>query len=217
MTAIEIIRANPGLTAPELAAKYRCGPNRFYHAAERHALPLPKVDRETNTEHARAAIRKRLNTDNNEQGVRNLFGTMSTAAIAAKLGISRKGVNNIVRRLGLKMTDEQHEQWRKDRNAAVGEGRRRANAIRRQRQLSGEEPTTRYLNVFASTTIHTMRKRFVHRYGYVYLDGDYLNLGYDSNTDRCTEAHHSGGPCRKPEEHYTKKYGIQFFNLDDDE
>lgn len=38
----------------------------------------------------------------------------------------------------------------------------------------------------------------------------------DSTTDRCTEDHHSGSPRRKPEEYYTQRYGIRFYNLEDE-
>ena len=214
MTAIEIIRANPGLTAPELAAKFNRSYFAFYSAAKQHCIDLPKTPMAKRAANISKSRRKSLNSDAREEYIRANFHTMRAVDIAAELGVTKVTVYYTARRIGLKRTKEEQEAVSRAAHALVGETRRRNFQIRRQKQLAGEEQPSRSLNVFASERRKSARKWLVHEYGYIYLENDYFNLGYDGNTDRCTEWG-KGRNTRKPEEYYTTRHGIRFFNIDE--
>ena len=214
MTAIEIIRANPGLTAQELAAKFGKTASSYHNAARRNGIPLMLVPREESIR--RSVAKNKTRAARNADFIRQHFGEMSDGDIAAALGLrNMQSVAQIARRLGLKRTPEQAAARREQTAEKLRQAQKRATAYHHGRQLRGLEAPSFRWNVFSSTRRLKVRVRLVRTYGYIYLEGDSTNLGYDSTTDRCTEAHHSGSPLRKPEEFYTRKYGIHFYDLDE--
>ena len=215
MTAIEIIRANPGLTAPELAAKYGKRTTFFWNAACTHGFRLPNVSEKVRVERVRQGVRRRYDCDRNERFMREHFGTMLTSDIARALGIKRSTAFSIAKRLGLRRTEAQNAALRPVLAKKRTDSLRAKRAVKIAMQISGLASPTKGCNAFSSPARAKARNRLVDKFGYAYIDEDFVNLGYDSNTNRCTEEHHSGSPLRKPEEFYTRKYGIHFYDLDE--
>ena len=215
MTAIEIIRANPGLTAPELARRFGKTRNAYHDAAMRHGIALPKTSIEERN--MRVRLGRSAQSAGYEAYIRQHYGSMSAKDIAEVLGIHHGSVCNIAKRIGIKRTPEQQEYFAQLRRRKIGETVKKRKAYAYAMQLSGDALPTKHYNVFYSNSRARVMSRLNLTYGYIRIAGDNANLGYDRTTDRCTEARHSGGPCRKSEEYYTKKYGIKFYNLDNDE
>ena len=214
MTAIEIIRANPGLTAPELSAKYGKHPATYRCVARHYGIALLHVSQEERIRRSAATIKARA--ARNADFVRQHYGDMDNGDIAAALGLRNvQSIAQIARRLGLKRTPEQIAARREQKAEKVRQAQKMAAAYHHNRQLRGLEAPSRRWNVFSSTRRLRVRVRLACVYGYIYLDGDFRNLGYDSNTDRCTEWSRARG-ARKPEEYYTQKYGIRFYKLEDE-
>ena len=212
MTKLEIIRAHPELSAPEMVARFGGFASNYHEVAKRHGLTIRRCTREERSEIHRAKMRARCNTARKEAYLREHYGKERPSVIAQKLGVCPQYISMKARRLGLSMTPEQAAAMKEEAGKAVGVTRRRHFAYLRARQLSGEERPTRVYNAFRVRRSERAYYYLARKYGYFCLD-EYLGLGYDSTTDRCTEWSRAKG-ARKPEEYYTKKYGIHFYDLE---
>ena len=214
MTAIEIIRANPWLTAQELAAKFGKTASTYHNAARRHGIALVLVSPEESIR--RSVAKNKARAARNADFVRQHFGEMSNGNIAAALGLRNvQSVVQIARRLGLKRTPEQAAVLKEQKAEKIRQAQKRIAAYHHDRQTRGLEAPSFRWNVFSSTRRLKVRVRLVRVYGYIYIEGDSTNLGYDSATDRCTVWSRTRG-ARKPEEYYTQRYHIRFYNLEDE-
>ncbi len=143
-----------------------------------------------------------------------MYPTMSRREISAELGITDYAVGFIVKRLGLKHTDEtlrRFEEWRtcclkawakspeaKESFAVKSQRTRMQLKMERVRIMGGmKQETDRILWIFPKKVRRAIYGLH-YRYGYLYTVNSYT-LRYDAQTHR-----------NPNEARYTEKYGLQF-------
>lgn len=139
-----------------------------------------------------------------------MYPNHSVTEIGAYLNCGCAGLYKLVKKLGLKHTEEtsrriKHKQmenlkkaYSDEVNAKRKKTRARIQMMEKFRAISGEPQLTNIRMKQMPDKSYHAKYHLIHKHGYFGFEGEPYTIGYDQNTKRCNE------------EYFKKKYGFKF-------
>lgn len=158
-----------------------------------------------------------------ERAVRENYAAMSGHEIERRFGMTHNRANKIARDLGLVHSAETLGRIARERQKSLALGRKKidwkkaARKTRAKRRLDemrmweGKPRLTRLRLRTITVAACKAKYRLCRKYGYYECEGEPYALLYDSGTRRPDGL----SPFRKPEEYFTRKYGLHFFEAEE--